>query len=127
MTNQTVLSLEDLEMDCPDWDLVAVVSDWFEDQGDLETATALRWLRDNGRWPTAFGILDLRKLDKKYFYACADVGCSCGRGTLKVTYHHLPYPFRRYISNWEIELSTIVGCLKQFIEVFTKMRKEGVC
>lgn len=47
----TQLSLADLESPEPDWDLVLVTSDFYEDQGDLPTAQALRWLNALDHWP----------------------------------------------------------------------------
>jgi hypothetical protein len=45
------MTLDDIAKAKPDWDRVAVYSDWLEDHDDMVLADGLRWMRDNRRWP----------------------------------------------------------------------------
>lgn len=64
----TVLTLADLEYmwNAPDFVAVAILADNFEDQGDLRTAEALRWLTKEQRWPAVTAD------EKTCLWFCAD-------------------------------------------------------
>ena len=66
--NVTLMTLNDIATIEPDWDRVLVYSDWLEDEGDIETAQAWRWIVRNKRWPRR-----VRTGSGRFGFSCEEV------------------------------------------------------
>lgn len=98
----------------PDWPTLLVYSDWCEDNNDLVTAEAMRWLVVNRRWPLRTGTW--------YFYIRLFPGS--GRPPRSLNYY-LPSCFYTYENRGYLEEHNIENCFQLFAAAYARVKQSG--